>query len=78
MNDEANLVEKERKIDLIRWNEALEIATFDYFDIDAILSYLVRIGIVARWSRLDAAKGREMFDRLIGELDGKELILKQE
>ena len=78
VNDEANLVEKERKIDLIRWNEALEIATFDYFDIDAILSYLVRIGIVARWSRLDAAKGREMFDRLIGELDGKELILKQE
>lgn len=76
VNDEANLVEKEHKIDLLRWNEAQEIATFDYFDINAILSYLVRIGLVARWTRLDAARGREMFERLIAELDGRELIEK--
>lgn len=74
VNDEANLVEKEHKIDLLRWNEAAELATFDYFDIDAILSYLVRINIVARWTQLDAARGREMFDRLMRELDGRELI----
>lgn len=76
MNDEANLMEKERKIDLVRWEEASELATFDYFNINAILSYLVRINIVARWARLDAARGREMFDRLLAELDGKELINK--
>lgn len=76
VNDEANLVEKEHKIDLLRWNEAQEIATFDYFDINAILSYLVRIGLMARWTRLDAARGREMFERLIAELDGRELIEK--
>lgn len=74
MNDEANLMEKERKIDLVRWEEASELATFDYFNINAILSYLVRINIVARWARLDAARGREMFNRLLAELDGKELI----
>lgn len=74
VNDEANLVEKEHKIDLIRWHEAVEIATFDYFDINAVLSYLVRVGIVARWTRLDAARGREMFERLVSELDGRELI----
>ena len=61
VNEEANLVEKEHKIDLIRWNEAAELATFDYFDVNAILSYLVRINIVARWTLLDAARGREMF-----------------
>lgn len=76
MNDEANLMEKERKIDLVRWEEASELATFDYFNINAILSYLVRINIVARWARLDAARGREMFNRLLAELDGKELINK--
>lgn len=53
VNEEANLVEKERKIDRIRWREAEELAAFDYFDIDAILSYLVRVNLVARWSRLD-------------------------
>ena len=74
VNDEQNLLEKEHKIDRIRWNEAAELATFDYFDINAILSYLVRVNIVARWARLDAARGPELFARLLRELDGKELI----
>lgn len=77
VGDEQNLVEKERRIDLIRWNEALELAAFDYFDIDAVLSYLVRVNIVARWAQLDPVRGREMFARLLAELDGKELIEKQ-
>ncbi len=74
VNDEENLVEKEHKIDMIRWNEASELSTFDYFNIDAILSYLVRIHIVARWTQLDARRGREMFDRLLDELDGRKAI----
>lgn len=77
VNDEANLLEKEHRIDMVRWNEAVELATFDYFDLNAILSYLVRIGIVARWTQLDAVRGREMFRRLMAELDGKELIEKE-
>lgn len=74
VNEEGNIVEKERKIDLIRWREALELSVFDYFDINAILAYLVRINIVARWSRLDPARGRELFDRLLAELDAPELL----
>ena len=54
--------------------EAEELAAFDYFDIDAILSYLVRVNLVARWSRLDPAHGREMFARLVEALDGRKLI----
>ena len=77
VNDEANLLEKEHKIDLIRWNEAEELATFDYFNINTILSYLVRINIVARWTRLDEKRGREMLGRLLAQLDGKDLINKQ-
>ncbi len=77
VGEEGNLLEKEHKIDLIRWNEALELSSFDYFDINAVLSYLVRVNIVARWTLLDAKHGREMFERLIAELDGKELINKQ-
>lgn len=77
VNDEANLVEKEHKLDQIRWREAVGLAETDYFDINAILSYLARIDIVARWTLLDAARGREMFVRLLAELDGRELINKQ-
>ncbi len=68
------LVAREHKLDLVRWREALELAVFDYFDIDALLSYLVRVNIVARWSRLDPARGRELFARLVEGLDARQLI----
>lgn len=74
VNDEQNLLEKERKIDNVRWAQAEELAAFSYFDIDAILSYLVKVNLVARWSLLDARRGREMFDRLLASLDGKQRV----
>lgn len=74
VNDEQNLVEKEHKIDLVRWEQASELASFDYFNINAILSYLAKINIVARWALLSSKRGREMFERIMAELDGKELI----
>ena len=76
VNDETNMVEKEHKIDLIRWEQAVDLAARDYFDINAILSYLVRVNIVARWAKLDVKRGREMFERILAELDSKELINK--
>ena len=77
VNDEQNLVEKEHKIDLIRWEQAGELIPFDYFNINAILSYLTKINIVARWALLDPKRGREMLDRIMSELDSKELVNKQ-
>ena len=74
VNDEGNLLEKEHRIDRIRWQQAVDLAVADYFDINAILSYLVRINIVARWAQLDEKRGREMLGELLRELDGKELI----
>ncbi len=74
--DEHNMVEKERKIDNIRWNKLSELSTFDYFDLNAVIAYLVKVNMVARWAALDAKVGREMFDRLVSELDGKEMINK--
>ena len=77
VNDEQNIVEKEHKIDLIRWEQAVDLAARDYFDINAILSYLVRVNIVARWALLDPKRGRAMLDRIMADLDGKELVNKQ-
>lgn len=76
VNDEHNLLDKERKLDRIRWDMASELSVFDYFDINAVLAYLVKINIVARWSLLDGKYGRQMFERLMAELDGKELVNK--
>lgn len=77
VSDEKNIVEKERKIDAIRWAEAEEIAVFDFFNVNYILSYLVKVNIVARWTLLSPEVGREMLNRLIKELDAKDLVNKQ-
>lgn len=77
VSDEKNIVEKERKIDAIRWAEAESITVFDFFNINFILSYLVKVNIVARWTMLSPEVGREMLNRLIKELDAKELVNKQ-
>ena len=77
VSDEKNIVEKERKIDAVRWSEAEAVTVFDFFNINYILSYLVKVNIVARWTLLSPEVGREMLNRLIKELDAKELVNKQ-
>lgn len=77
VSDEKNIVEKERKIDKVREEQAWEIASFDFFNINFILSYLVRVNIIARWMLLLPEAGREMLNRLMRDLDAKELVKKQ-
>ena len=77
ITEETNIVEKERKIVAVRWSEAEDIAINDYFDIDYILSYLVKVNIVARWTLLSPEVGREMLDKLIASLDASALVEKQ-
>ncbi len=74
ISDEPNIVEKEHKIDNIRWNEVDEASTFDYFNISAVMAYLVKLNIVARWALLDPIRGREMLDKLMHELSAKDKI----
>ena len=77
ITEEQNIVEKERKIDAIRWAEAEDIAVYDYFTINYILSYLVKVNIVARWTLLSPEVGREMLNNLIASLDASKIVEKQ-
>ncbi len=76
ISDEPNIVEKEHKIDSIRWSEVDEASSFDYFNVSAIMAYLVKLNLVARWAQLDPKKGREMLDKLMRELSAKDKINK--
>ena len=76
VTDEQNLVEKERKIDRIRWSMSDELAEKDYFNINTILSYLSKLNIVQRWFSLDERVGRAMYDELIASLSGREVVSK--
>ncbi|MBO7300522.1 MAG: DUF2764 family protein [Tidjanibacter sp.] len=76
--ENENLLDKEHRIDVIRWGLSEEISTFDYFNIGFLLGYIVRLGLVHRWARLDEEKGRELFRRLVESLGAKEHIAAAE
>ncbi len=71
---EGNMIGKEHKIDNIRWTMSDELTTFDYFNINTLLAYLVKVNIIHRWVSLDRAKGQSMLRKLIDSFDEIELI----
>jgi vacuolar-type H+-ATPase subunit C/Vma6 len=78
LSEGDNLLEKEHRIDLIRWNMAEELATFDYFNVNMLLSYVARLCLVHRWAMLDGERGREMFRRLVSSLGAGDKIAEAE
>lgn len=66
--ESGNLIDKERKMDVIRWDMVDELTAMNYFDIDFLLGYLVRVNIIYRWAALDPDKGRELLKKLISSL----------
>lgn len=73
-----NILEKEHRLDMIRWNKADELTTFDYFGLNNILAYLAKANIIHRWVALDRKRGEETLRRLIRELSDREILEKAE
>ena len=67
---DADFVEREQKMDELKWEKASDIARMDYFNMNAILAFMVKAKTVQRWAELDAAKGQEMFKKLVQEIRG--------
>ncbi len=67
---DADFVEREQKMDELKWEKASDIARMDYFNMNAILAFLVKAKTVQRWAELDTEKGQEMFHKLVQEIRG--------
>ena len=66
----GDILPRERGIDDLTWEKIDNLTTFNYFDIDAILGFIAKLNIVARWYKLDEQTGREMFKKLVDEVRG--------
>ena len=66
----AYFVEREQKMDDLKWEKASDIARMDYFNMNTILAFLVKAKTVQRWAELDPEKGTEMFHKLVKEIRG--------
>lgn len=65
-----DILERERGLDDLMWEEIDALTEFHYFDITVILGFICKLHIIARWARLDEQTGREMFRRLVDEVRG--------
>ncbi len=63
-----NLKDREMKLDMHKWAYLEEITFFNYFTIEKVVAFLLKLFIVERWLNLDPTKGREMFEKLFDEL----------
>lgn len=68
--ENEDFVLREQKMDDLKWEKASDIARMDYFNMNAILAFLVKAKTVQRWAELDPVKGEEMFRKLVKEIRG--------
>ncbi len=64
-----NLVEYEKNIDTLRWDMLNELTTFTYFQIETILAFCIKLGMVERWQKLEPETGKERLNILLTELE---------
>lgn len=62
------LVEREKKLDMLKWNWMEDAIFFNYFTVERIFVFLVRLEMIGRWIAMDKEKGSELFRQLIDKL----------
>lgn len=64
-----SVLEKEKAVDMLRWELLNELNTFNYFTIEVLLAFVLKLMMVERWILLDPETGRSMFKQMISELE---------
>ena len=64
----SDLVEKEKKIDILKWEWMEDASFFNYFTVEKLFVFLVKLSMIERWISLDKEKGSEIFRKIIDSL----------
>lgn len=70
--DMPDFVERERRMDTLRWDIAAALSGGDYFGIGCILTYLIHMNILYRWASLDKEQGRKSFREMVEKLTSRD------
>lgn len=68
ISETEELVERERKVDQLKWNWLENESFFHYFTIERILVFVLQLEMIERWISLDKEKGHELFRQMIQHL----------
>ena len=73
--EETDIFEREKKIDLLKWQWLEEQIFFKYFSIERVFAYLIKLDIIERWISLNPEQGEKKFREMINSL--KESVMNQ-
>ncbi len=77
IDEESNLIEKERNIDRLRWSWIDEENFFNYFSIEWVIGYMFKLQMIERWVTLKEESGKEIFNDIVNSLKKGVLNLKE-
>ena len=66
--EETDLLQREWKTDLLKWEWLDEQIYVKVFDIESVMTYLLKIEMMERWSGFDKATGEQAFRQLVGAM----------
>ena len=64
----ADLLQRERGLDDLRWQKIDELTVLDVFDIELVLGFVAKLKIIDRWLQLDPESGRALFRKLVEDV----------
>ena len=68
ISETANLLDREHRIDALKWNWLEENTFFSSFSIEKVLSFWLRCELMHRWDNLSMEEGAEIFRQMINDL----------
>ena len=68
LSENVRLQERERQLDDMRWKWLEDNSVFNYFTVERLFVFLVKLSIIERWAKLDADKGMQRYNEMIAEL----------
>ena len=68
IHDMSDPVEKERKLDLLKWEWLEDRTFFCYFSVERLFAFLIKLDIIERWTHIDKERGGKVFRSLVEQL----------
>lgn len=75
--EEDDLLEREKKIDALKWDWLEEHSFFHYFSIERIITYVLKLEMIKRWNLLSFDEGMRIFRQALDDLKPESLEVKQ-
>ena len=68
LSENSMLQEREHQLDEMRWKWLDENSVFNYFSVEKLFGFLIKLSIIERWMVLDAEEGMKRYNEMIAAL----------